>query len=271
MGCRWLIETSSQLNMVVSRFFLIALLAAWGGSPFTLRAQEPDAAKVAELREVIAEWVETERLVTEEKTGWEEKKASMAQLLDLYREELTLLDQELAEAGKSASAFDADQQKMERETSALRAARETMVSALREARSGLLSLTTRFPPPLSAEVAEEVATLEGWDPSEELRPALQALLTILDRANSFARTVTRSREVHDDREVEVIYCGLSHGYYVSAGSEAGLVVLGPTGWQWAARPELHGEIAEVLRQLDEQSPPDLVPLPVPAPRQIAKP
>lgn len=248
---------------------LVGSVFVLAGSLLAAGAEDPE--RVAELREVIGQWVETERTITEERTAWQAEKESMAQLLELYREELALLDEELAEAGQSATGFDEKRQRLEGETAALRQARGAAAAALRAARTELLPLAERFPPPLRADVEEPVATLEAWKPEEELRPAIEALLRILDQANRFARSVTHVREVHDGREVEVIYSGLSHAYYLSAGGGAGLVVLTPTGWRWEERPELHKKIESVLAQLNEKSPPGLVRLPVPAPRDVDKP
>lgn len=230
------------------------------GVPGRVVAQEAD---VAQLRETIAQWADAEELITREKVDWQEKKASMTQLLALYREELELLDEELSQAGQSSVEQDEKQERLKDESAAMREARAKTKAALVAAREQLLPLVERFPKPLQDELTEALEQLKGWKSGDEVRPGLQALLLILDQANRFARNLTRSREVWDGREVEVLYLGFSHGYYMSRDGGAGVGKLTAAGWQWEERKGLHGEVAQVMAQLEERSAPGLVTLPVP--------
>ena len=222
-----------------------------------------EEAEVAELRETIAQWAEAEELISEEKAAWQAKKASMTQLLELYREELALLDEELSTAGQSSVELDEKQQRLQQETAAMRHARAETTAALAQAKALLLPLVEKFPKPLQDELHEPIDQLAAWKSGDELRPGLQALLSILDQANRVARRVTQAREVRDGREVEVIYAGLSHAYYLSRDGGAGVGELTASGWRWQERKDMHGKIKSVIAQLEERSPPGLVTLPVP--------
>ena len=236
---------------------LLLVAGLWAG----LCAEE---AEVVELRETIAQWAEAEELITAEQAAWAEKKASMTQLLELYSQELELLSEELETAGKSSVKLDEKQQRLQGETAALRGARAEAAAALAQAREQLLPLVDNFPPPLRSELDGPIGELGEWKPGNEIRPGLQALLNILNQANSFARRVTRSREVRDGREVEVIYMGFSHAYYLSRDGGAGVGSLSASGWSWQEKKELHGKISDIVAQLEERGAPALVTLPVPA-------
>ena len=63
-------------------------------------AQESDlTADPESSRELIRQWVQTERIISEEKSAWQVEKQQMQELLGIYQQELKLLDEELNQAG----------------------------------------------------------------------------------------------------------------------------------------------------------------------------
>lgn len=221
-----------------------------------------EEAEVAELRATIAKIVETEALTSRERSDWEARKAVMSELLALHRKELELLDEELASAGGSADEFaDQKQEKLE-EIERLKDARDAVRTAVAAARPRMLALVSRFPEPLAKEVETDRLKLEGWEVEKEPRPALQAILSMVGAAEQFNRRVTRSIEIRDGREVEVLYLGLARAYYWDHNGQAGVGTPGAEGWEWRAQPELADGVASALDQLDRKRPPELIGLPV---------
>jgi hypothetical protein len=234
-------------------------------SPPPAPAQPPDRASVAVLRETIAQWVETERLLSEETQAWEARKASMAELLEVYRQELALLDEELSKAGQSAATFDADKTKLESQISAQRAARTGTARAIGKARGQLLELSKLFPPPLLETVTPDLDVLRGWKESDEdVRAGLQALLRTLEQAHRFATHISRSREIRDGQELEVIYLGVACAYYFGGDGTAGIGRPENGAWKWESRPMLRDRIAQIADQIEGDAHPRLLKLPVPA-------
>ncbi len=227
-----------------------------------LRGQDSEDAAVVSLRETISKIVETDALRSKELADWEARKASMAELLELHRRELALLDEELEKAGGSADEFAARKDEKAREIARLKEARDAVRAAVLKARPRMLALAKRFPQPLGDEVESDRLKLEGWREDEEPRAALQAVLSMVGAAEQFNRRITRSIEVRDDREVEVLYLGLARAYYGDRNGNAGVGMAGVDGWQWESKPELAGEIASAFDQLDRKRPPELVELPV---------
>lgn len=228
----------------------------------SLPAQEADAA-VVELRESIARLVELRSMESRERADWEARKAEMAELLELQRRELALLDEELAEAGASAGGHDEAAEGMREEIETLREARALARQALQGAVPRLLALERRFPQPLRDECEVERGQLETWRAENEPREALQALIAILGKAEQFNRRVTRARDVRDGRVVEVIYLGLGRAFYVGRDGAAGFgEPSAENGWTWRERRDLHGAVGEALRMLDKQLPPGRVNLPL---------
>jgi hypothetical protein len=96
-----------------------------------------------------------------------------------------------------------------------------------------------------------------------VRDALRALLATVSKAEAFNRRVTRTREVRNGREVDVLYLGLARAYYLGAGT-AGLGQPGPDGWTWHEQPDLASPLKNALAVLDKKRPPETVRLPVQA-------
>ena len=84
---------------------------------------------------------------------------------------------------------------------------------------------------------------------------------MLSRADAFHRRLTRTREVREGREVEVLYLGLARAYFVGDG-RAGIGVPRAGGWEWTEKPELAGELEKALAMMDQKRAPGVVSLPV---------
>jgi hypothetical protein len=231
--------------------------------PLTAVAQEsePDA-RVVELRETIARIVDVKSQASKERSDWEARKAEMSELLGLHRRELELLTEELEKSGLSATGEDGRRQEAEAEISDLKDARRAASEAVARNRDRALGLAARFPKPLGLEAEVDRLSLEGWKPGDEPRDGLQAILGLITKAEQFNRRISRSKELRDGREVEVLYLGLARAYYADRSGNAGIGTPGSDGWAWESRPELAGEIVKAFDELDRKRPPELVELPV---------
>jgi hypothetical protein len=223
--------------------------------------QDPDA-QVVELRETISKVVDVKSRASQEKGDWDGRKAEMAELLKLHRQELELLSEELEKAGSSAGGYDEKKREAEVELEQLKAARRAASEAVVRNRDRMLAMAKRFPAPLAKEAEVERVSLESWERGDEARDGLQAILGMVTKAEQFNRRITRSKEERDGREVEVIYMGLGRAYYADRSGNAGVGEPGVDAWEWVSRPELNGEVIKALDELDKKRPPELVELPV---------
>jgi hypothetical protein len=228
---------------------------------FPLMAQEADTT-VAELRETISKIVDVQTRESGERLGWEERKAEMSALLDLHRRELALLDEELEKAGQSAPGHAESTEDLKAEIESLKAARRTASEAAARTIPRALSLAKRFPATLLKDCETELATLTAWKTGEDPRPALQAELSILAKADQFNRRLTRTAEIRGDREVETLYLGLAAAYYTGKGGNAGIGKPGPDGWTWTEQSGIAAQVAEIFATLDKKRPPSMVTLPL---------
>lgn len=226
------------------------------------RGQEEVDGDVVALRETIGKIVDVKARMAEERTAWESRKSEMAELLELYRREMAMLDEELQAAGESAGSYEESRRGAEEAIASLRRVRALAGEVLERSKPRALALAARFPAPLRQEVKVDRLKLESWEAGAEPRDGLQAILGMVAKAEQFNRRIRRSSEVRDGQQVEVIYLGLARAYYLGRNGEAGTGEPGTEGWTWRADKAIAGEVRKALAQLDQKRPPELVELPV---------
>lgn len=173
---------------------------------------EPEDAAVVELRETISKIVDVQTSESEEHLDWKSRKDEFAALLDLHTRELKLLDEELNQAGQSAPSHAEATEEIKTEIAALKQARSLTTEAVSRNLPRVTSLAKRFPQPLLKEAEIEISTLQVWKPTDEPRDALRSILALLAKAEQFNRRFTRTTEIRDGREVEVLYLGLAQHF-----------------------------------------------------------
>lgn len=228
-------------------------------SCLTTMAAEPG---VAALRETISKIVDTQTLESKERTDWEARKAEFAALLDLHRKEITLLDEELEKAGQSAPGHVGSSDEMKAEIESLKVTRRLAKEAVARNVPRAIALTARFPDPLRKDCETEIASLAAWTAADEPREALQSILSVLAKAQQFDRRLTRTTEIRDGREVNVLYLGLARAFYADLKQGAGIGEPATDGWKWTAKPEIRAELLAAFDTLDKKRPPAMVRLPL---------
>jgi hypothetical protein len=193
---------------------------------------------------------------------WDARKSEFSALLDLHRKELQLLDEELAKSGQSAPGHDGSAEAIKTEIAALKNTRRLAAEALARNVPRTLVLVKRFPDPLRAVCEAELSVLNSWSSTDEPREALRSILALLGNAEQFNRRLTRTTEVRDGREAEVLYLGLARAFYADRKGKAGIGQPGADGWTWESRPEIHSELITAFATLDKKRPPSMVKLPL---------
>jgi hypothetical protein len=223
---------------------------------------EPENAAVVELRETISKIVDVQTTESQERLDWKARKDEIAALLDLHARELKLLDEELSQAGQSAPGHVESTEQIKAEIAALKKARNLTTEAVSWNLPRITSLTKRFPQPLIKEAEIELATLSAWKPTDEPRDALRSILALLAKAEQFNRRFTRTTEIRDGREIEVLYLGLAQAFYMDRKDQAGVGLPSADGWIWKTVPKIRSELSIALEILDKKRPPSMINLPM---------
>lgn len=222
----------------------------------------------AVTRELIRQWVKTERVISDEQTSWTVEKKRMQDLLDLYQKELKLLDEELTQAGSSAALVDENKEKFETELKEYQEARQVLQSTMARLLPKMNALVARFPKPLLDELAVDIDFLSEPKALDKPRDVMKAMIAVLSTAGRFNRGITLAEEtqkVSDEKKmtVNVLYLGLCRAYYTTAsGDTAGIGTPGENGWAWKSQPGIADDIRRTIAVYQKSQQPQLIKLPV---------
>jgi len=251
----------------------LLILIILPGIPLSAQEKKPAPSDVPTLdptatRELIRQWVQTERLVSEEKTNWQVEKQRMQELLDLYQKELVLLDEEISKAGTSAGMVDEQKETFQKELKDYRVAQRLLSETLARLLPRVSALVLQLPQSLQDDLALESQLLTSPDALAKPREALKSVLAVMAMSGRFNRRITVVEETRTmsggkKMTVDVIYLGLARAYYAAeSGDTAGIGTPGKDGWQWQEKPELATDIRQTLAIYRKENQPQLIKLPI---------
>ena len=229
-------------------------------------------------RELIRQWVQTERIISEEKTTWQVEKQQMQDLLEIYQQELKLLNEELNLAGSSADLIDQNKEKLESGLAQYREAKQILRSSMASLIPRMQNLVGRFPAPLVEELGSDIDLIRSPQALDKPRDVLKSIIAILNAAGSFNRTLTLAEETRTLANgkkitVSVLYLGLCRAYYAAdVGPLAGTGVPAATadtaataaagGWLWTEDGGIADQVRRTIAVHKKSAQPQLVELPV---------
>ncbi|MGZ0655269.1 DUF3450 family protein [Coraliomargarita sp. W4R72] len=210
---------------------------------------------IANTREVLNQWVETEQIISETRSGWALEKAMLQDSKKLLASELERLNAELEALDATATAVDEERTELAANQETLSEASAVVESNIGDLEAQIKTILPRLPVPLIDRIKPLVRRLPD-DPNNTqlaLGERVQNIVGILSQADKFNGTITQtseSREVGDGRVIEVrtLYWGLGGAFYVdTAGEYAGVGFPGESGWEW---PTVDGSGGQIKRLFD---------------------
>lgn len=255
-------------QLIIYFLTLIPLTASLCGQEEGKTTSPISAPDPAASRELIRQWVKTERIISEEKTSWDVEKKRMQDLLDLYQKELKLLDEEIGKAGKSASLVDENKERFQSELKHYREAQQLLGDTMARLLPQLKLLMTRLPQPLLDELSADRDQLNSEDALGKPRDVLKSMIAVLSASGRFNRSITiaeETRQTPDGKKmtVDVLYLGLCRAFYTTtAGETAGVGTPGKSGWEWQSVAGLADDIRRTIAVYRKDKQPQLIKLPV---------
>ena len=249
-------------------FGIFLLLASCLSAQETPPPEVPTQIDPTATRELIRQWVQTERLISEEKTAWQVERNRMQELLDIYHKELKLLNEEIDQAGSSTELVDERKQTYEKELKEYRDAQRLLSDAIARHLPRVRKLLTQLPEPLQQKLDADIELLLAKDALEKPRDVLKSMLAVMAECGRFNRSITvveETRELPSGKKmtVDVIYLGLAQAFYAAEqGDTAGVGRPSKTGWQWQEQPKLAKDIRATLAVESKERPPQLISLPI---------
>ncbi len=211
------------------RFYLMSVLTVTAATAQTY---------IESTTSKFEQWVETQRIISEEKADWAYEQEILADRRELLQTELENLQQRIKdiESGITSS----DEAKV-----ALRDEKEEIDNLLEIVRLRVINLEKRLnllmprlPKPLKDDLSEIITRVpenpEESDASTYAR--LQNILFLLKQMAKFNGNTTYKIETHTlpdgkEAQLDVLYWGLAGAYFADADrTYAGVMVPGPDGW-----------------------------------------
>jgi hypothetical protein len=223
----------------------------------------------AERREEMKEWINLQKIISEESSGWKVEKAVVEDMIRVLEMEKNDLEERI-EAGKSAvTTADTKRTELESERDLLRSATESLSEALPGIEASVRTLYASFPDPLKDTVAQlhNRIPVPGTPTRLSLAERLQSVVGILSQADKFNSVVT---EVSENRTVgggnvivETLYFGLGGAIYSdAAGTTAGILYPTADGWESKETPEHTDAILAAMAVYQNTAEASFVELPV---------
>ena len=226
--------------------------------------------RIEATRDTLEKWVETRRLLSEEKRDWALAKDMLTSRAEILRGEVTEVDGRITEAEKSITDADRKAADLVAKNDALKLASSELAAMAATLETRTKDLVKRLPDP-SREKLRPLTQRLPEDPTKSELPLstrFQNIVGIVNEVNKCNRELTVTREVRkladgSSAEVTAVYLGLAQGYYVGGGGKlAGVGGATENGWTWTAANEYAPQIAKVVAILKNENPAEFVPVPL---------
>lgn len=253
--------------------FLVLLLAvaaclALPGAVFADEGEDDD--RVEGVRTALEKWVETRRLLSQEKRDWALGREMLDNRIDLVRREIESLRARIKDAEESIAEADKKRTDLVDRNEKLKQASAALVETVEALESRTVELLHRLPDP----IRERIKPLSQRIPEESKETKLSLserfmnIVGILNSVNKFNRDITVTSEVRTLKdgtkaEVTALYVGIGQGYYASAdGKSAGVGTATQDGWVWAPADDAAPRITEAIKILKNEEVAGFVRLPI---------
>jgi hypothetical protein len=214
---------------------------------FAAGAQAGDVESgVGEFRAKMEKWVETRRIISEEKADWEVEREILKATKGLLGQQKKALQAEIAELEESNTAADEERRDLLLQRAEYRRVSRALEHEIRAMEEAVLALAPRLAEPLQKKL--EPLLVQIPDDPETARLSLgQRLMNVLgvlaqaEKFNGTATFVGETRAINGDQKVQIrtLYWGLGQAIYVDArGETAGIGRPGAEGWEFSNEPGL---------------------------------
>ncbi len=227
---------------------------------------EPTA---AEVQEQLKQWVLTRQLISKERSSWEEQKETWKNLNEIRTQESTQLQEFTSTAKARVQKLSEKQKSLSDEKKALRSWRTEAVEEVVYLETSLIPLLPTFPTPLRQSLREPLSRLEGTkdDVERSVQDRARDVIVILQAYREFHNTITLNREVlplgDQEREVEILYLGMSRAWFVDAQNKvSGKGLPSADGWVWTEDPALASTVRRAIAMRKNEAPPEFLELPL---------
>jgi len=246
--------------MKKQRLIILAFFGAVAG----VQAQDLEMTK-----ETLSKWVETRKLISEEKEQWAVGREVLGDRIDLVRNERDTLSKKIHETQSLITDADKKREDLVKENDALKNASATLVNRIFTLERGVLELLPSLPEPVQDRIRPLSQRIPKNAETElSLSERYQNVIGIVNELNKGANEISVVSEVKnlDDgttAEVQTMYVGYARGYSCNNNGDKAFVGY-PTaeGWKWEQNNAIARQVADSIAILKNEKVAEFVPLPV---------
>jgi len=225
-------KPSGHAAPITACAMLVALLMTQG-TAFAERPRPFD-------RTALEKWVETRRLISQEKEAWRTSRMVLDDRIELIEKETESVREKTVETRANIGEADTKLAEIEQHNESLKDATVGLRQSVATLEHDVKRLLARAPAP----IRERLKPLSQRIPTDPdttktgLSERYQNVIGILNELNKFSLEITESIEIRTlvdgtSAEVTVLYLGLGQAYYCNTkGDMAGVGHPGPDGWIW---------------------------------------
>ncbi|WP_372794273.1 DUF3450 family protein [Pontiella sp.] len=242
----------------------ILIILAVSGAAFAAQARE-----LEETKEALSKWVETRKLISEEKQKWELEREILGDRIDLVRNERDTLNTKIHETQSLITDADRKREDLVKEKDELKNASATLVNRIFTLEREVLALLPTLPEPVRERIkplSQRIPKTEATDLS--LSERYQNVIGIINDLNKGAGEITVVSEVKklsdgSTAEVQTMYIGYAAGY--SCNNNGDVAFIGtPTsdGWTWKQDNRIAQNVADSISILKNEKVAAFIEMPV---------
>lgn len=254
------------------RLGLAAVLCLAGLVPAAFAEKSPEQSMelIENTRSALEKWVETRRVISQEKHDFALAKEMLNERIALVEREIASLKEKITDAEKSITEADKKRADLLEENEKLKAASASLGETVITLESRTRALLTKLPDPIRERV-KPLSQRFPENPQEtklSLSERFQNIIGVLNEIDKFNREISVTSEVRElpggnSAEVTAMYVGISQGYYANAnGDIGGTGRTGPAGWTWTPNNAEAANIKEAIAILKNEKPAAFISLPV---------
>ena len=250
----------------------IATIAALGLCSAALFADGGEGvAETVELaRAKLEKWVETQRLISQEKRDWAIGKELLEERLELVQLEIESVRERTAEAREKVQSSESARDELHQENEELKLASSALAELVTGLEARTRALDLRLPPPARDRIQPLVQRIpeDPQDTKSSLSERFQNIVGALDQVNRFHREISVTNELRTleggaTAEVTVLYLGASKAFYLTSDTtQAGVGTITDDGWTWEPANASAPEIAKAIAILQDGKAAEYVHVPV---------
>ncbi len=242
----------------------LLMILVLSGAAFGAQAQDLDTTRAA-----LSKWVETRKLISEEKQTWELEREILGDRIDLVRSERDTLTTKIHETQSQITDADKKREELVKEKDELKNASAALVNRIFTLEREVLRLLPTLPEPVQERIMPLSQRLPKSEESDlSLSERYQNLIGIVNELNKGAGEITVASEVKklsdgSSAEVQTMYIGYAVGY--SCNNNGDIAFIGtPTadGWIWEQDNRIAQHVADSIAILKNEQVAAFVEMPV---------